>query len=184
LCDGRRGDAPPPRALHGDCHPESRRAGRHLPPSRVAAHRFLITTGIGYPSAEIEQQIIAGGSIRDELKHIEPLISHEELLASRKAAQKEVHLAPAIIDYIHRIAVATRNSAMVSAGISPRGAIALAQSARAHAWLDGRDHVIPEDIQAMLLPVSAHRLILRPEHEGINKREVLSSLVRALPVPR
>jgi MoxR-like ATPase len=153
-----------------------------LPESQL--DRFLISTGIGYPSAEIERQIIAGGSIRDELKQIVPLITHEELLASRKAAQKEVHLAPAIIDYIHRIAVATRTSAMVSAGISPRGAIALAQSARARAWLDGRDHVIPEDIQAMLLPVSAHRLILRPEHEGINKREVLSSLVRALPVPR
>jgi MoxR-like ATPase len=153
-----------------------------LPESQL--DRFLITTGIGYPSAEIERQIIAGGSIRDDLKHIEPLIAHEELLASRKAAQKEVHLAPAIIDYIHRIAVATRMAPMVSAGISPRGAIALAQSARACAWLQGRDHVIPEDIQAMLLPVGAHRLILRPEHEGINKREVLSSLVRALPVPR
>ena len=153
-----------------------------LPESQL--DRFQIATGIGYPPAEIERQIIAGGSIRDELKHIEPLITHAELLASRKAAQKEVHLAPAIIDYIHRIAVATRSAAMVSAGISPRGAIALAQSARALAWLDGRDHVIPEDIQAMLLPVSAHRLILRPEHEGIDKREVLSSLVRALPVPR
>lgn len=153
-----------------------------LPESQL--DRFLIATGIGYPSAEIERQIIAGGSIRDELKQIEPLLSHAELLASRKAAQKEVHLAPAIIDYIHRIAVATRSAAMVSAGISPRGAIALAQSARARAWLDGRDHVIPEDIQAMLLPVCAHRLILRPEHEGLDKREVLSSLVRALPVPR
>lgn len=153
-----------------------------LPDSQL--DRFLISTGIGYPLPEIERQIIAGGSIREDLKKIEPLISQEELLSTRLSVQKEVHLAPAIIDYIHRIAVATRTAAMVSAGISPRGAIALAQSSRALAWLDGRDHVIPEDIQAMLLPVGAHRLILRPEHEGINKREVLSSLVRALPVPR
>ncbi len=153
-----------------------------LPESQL--DRFLIATGIGYPSAAIEQQIISGGSIRDDLRRIEPLISHEELLATRIIVQKEVHLSGAIIDYIHRIVVATRNAAMVSAGISPRGAIALAQSSRARAWLDCRDHVIPEDIKAMLLPVGAHRLVLRPEHEGINKREVLSSLVRTLPVPR
>lgn len=153
-----------------------------LPESQL--DRFMIATGIGYPPAEIEQAIIAGGSIRSDIRRIEPLVTPDELRAAQDAIRAVVHLSPKIVDYIHRIAVATREHPMITAGLSPRAAIALALTARVTAWLDGRDHVIPEDVQAMAVPVGAHRLILRPEHEAVGKREVLSSIVNCLPVPR
>lgn len=153
-----------------------------LPESQL--DRFMIATGIGYPPTEIEQAIIAGGSIRDDLRRIEPLVTLDQLQRARRAVRETVQLSPKIVDYLHQIVIATRNHPMIHTGISTRGAIVLAQAARVAAWLDGRDHVIPEDVQSMVVPVGAHRLILRPEHETLHKGEVLSLIVKSLPVPR
>ncbi|MCW8891719.1 MAG: AAA family ATPase, partial [Deltaproteobacteria bacterium] len=69
------------------------------------------------------------------------------------------------------------------AGISTRGAISMAAAARAAAYLDGRSYVIPEDVKQIVGSVAAHRLILRPEHQSLNNREVLLSILENVPVP-
>ena len=97
--------------------------------------------------------------------------------------REEVQLSTKVVDYIYRIVAATRSHPLILSGISTRGAISLADTARAAAWLDGRDYVMPDDVQTVVGPVGAHRLILRPEHEAAGKNEVLLSIVKSLPVP-
>jgi MoxR-like ATPase len=152
-----------------------------LPESQL--DRFLVTTGIGYPPAAMEKAIILSGSIRDDILDIAPLLSIEELRAARRAVRSDVHLSPKIVEYIYRLASATRDHQLLIAGVSTRGAIGLADAARASAFLAGRDHVLPEDVKHLYLPVCAHRLILRPEHESLNRKEILQSLLDTTPVP-
>jgi MoxR-like ATPase len=152
-----------------------------LPESQL--DRFLVTTGIGYPPEAMEKAIILAGSIRDDILEIAPLITGEELLVARRAVRSGVHLAPKIVEYIYRLATATRDHRLLLAGVSTRGAIGLADAARASAFIAGRDHVLPEDIKHLFVPVCAHRLLLRPEHETLDRKEILQSLLDTTPVP-
>jgi len=152
-----------------------------LPESQL--DRFLITTDIGYPPEAMERKIIQTGSIREGIREIKPLLSREELLRARQAIHKEVKLSEKITEYIYRLVAATREHPLLLTGISTRGAISLAETARSHAFLAGRDYVIPEDVKALYLPVCAHRLILRPENETLDRKEILLSLLDENPVP-
>ncbi len=152
-----------------------------LPESQL--DRFLVTTGIGYPPESMEKAIILAGSIRDDILDIAPLLSIEALMAARRAVRSDVHLSPKVVDYIYRLAAATRDHQLLVAGVSTRGAIGLADAARASAFLDRRDHVLPEDVKSLFVPVCAHRLILRPEHETLDRKELLQSLLDTTPVP-
>ncbi len=150
-----------------------------LPESQL--DRFLITTGIGYPPAELEKQIISNGGIREKMLEIEPLLSREDIHAAKQAVQT-IHLDEKLVDYLFAIAEATRNHRFINAGISTRGAISMATAARAAAYLDGRDYVIPEDVKLISGPVGAHRLILHSEHQSLNKREVMVSILNNVAV--
>ena len=152
-----------------------------LPESQL--DRFLVTTGIGYPPEAMEKAIILTGSIRDDILDIAPLLSVEELLVARRAVRSDVHLSTKVVDYIYRLVAATREHRLLTAGVSTRGAIGLADAARASAFIIGRDHVLPEDVKALFVPVCAHRLILRPEHEALDRKEILQSLLDTTPVP-
>lgn len=151
-----------------------------LPESQL--DRFLLATGLGYPRADLEKQIIRHGGIRNELETLTPLLAHEDFNAARVAAS-QIYLGDKLIDYIHALAQATRNHPMIQTGLSTRCAINLAEVARTSAFLAGRDYVVPEDVQEHFAPVGAHRLILRPEQSVLSKQEVLQSLVEDLPVP-
>jgi len=152
-----------------------------LPESQL--DRFLVTTGIGYPPESMEKMIIQTGSIREGIRDIKPLLSMEELLRAREAIRKDVKLSEKITEYIYQLVAATREHPMLAAGISTRGAISLAETVRSHAFLEGRDYVIPEDVKSLFAPVCAHRLILRPENEGLDCKEILLSLLDENPVP-
>jgi MoxR-like ATPase len=152
-----------------------------LPESQL--DRFLLTTGIGYPPEEMEKAIILTGSIRDDILDITPLLSADQLQAARRSVRADVHVSPKIAEYIYRLASATRGNRMLLAGVSTRGAIGVADAARSNAFLAGRDHVLPEDVKALFVPVCAHRLILRPEHETLDRKEILQSLLDSIPVP-
>ena len=109
--------------------------------------------------------------------------------ADIEAAQQHVgsvQVSPEVTGYIVDIARATRESPSLSAGVSPRGATALLRSARAWAWLAGRDFVTPDDVKSLAHATLAHRLALRPEAEleGVQVSQVLSSAIGAVPVPR
>ncbi len=152
-----------------------------LPESQL--DRFLIRTGVGYPPEQIEKSIIKGGSIRDEIRKIEPLIGLPVIIEAKQTVRDRVMIADKVVDYIYRIVAATRSHPLILSGISTRGGINLADTAKAVAFLDGREYVIPEDVKLVAVPVGAHRLILRQENESLNKEELLRSIVANVPVP-
>jgi len=152
-----------------------------LPESQL--DRFLVVTGLGYPPENLEKDIIRNGGIHDQIRTLAPLLGHDELMDARRRV-REVHLGDKLVDYIFALVAATREHPYVISGLSTRGAINLAAAARAAAFLENRDYVIPEDIQLLAVPVGAHRLILRAEHDTLPKTEVLQSIVDSMPVPR
>gem|GEM_PF-2276784 len=95
---------------------------------------------------------------------------------------KEVYLSDKIIDYILDIIEATRKNKYLYAGLSTRGALAIVATAKANAYLNKRDYVIPEDIKELAEFVITHRVIFKEEYEG-NKREIIKSLVESIKTP-
>lgn len=151
-----------------------------LPESQL--DRFLICTGIGYPPEKLEKQIITGGGIREQISSIRAVGSATELIAARKLAG-EVFLSAKITDYIYALITATRNHQMIRTGLSTRAAINLAQAARSGAFLAGRDFVAPEDVKGLAGPVCAHRLVMHPAYETVDRGELVRKLTAEIPLP-
>jgi len=126
-----------------------------LPESQL--DRFLMCLSLGYPDAAAERALLMGEDRRLLLKTLQPLMSPADLLAAQQSV-RQIHAAPALIDYVQALAAASRQSHLYGEGLSPRAAIALLHAARAWAALAGRDHVLPEDVQAVLVAVCGHRL--------------------------
>jgi MoxR-like ATPase len=98
-----------------------------------------------------------------------------------QAGVQRIHVSPALLDYVQALVEHTRRSPDYVAGLSPRAALALVHSARAWALLEGRDKVLPEDVQAILPGVAAHRL--RPAHDSARRVDVGAQLLAAVPIP-
>ncbi|MFC3107162.1 AAA family ATPase [Undibacterium arcticum] len=152
-----------------------------LPESQL--DRFLMCLSLGYPDAAAERALLMGDDRRSMLKSLPLAMQPAELLAARHAL-RQIHAAPALIDYLQALAQASRQNGMFAEGMSPRAAIALLQAARAWAALEGRNHVIPEDVQAVLVPVCAHRL--RPVKAAggtvLASRDLLLQLMKSVGV--
>jgi len=149
-----------------------------LPESQL--DRFLMRLELGYPGRDAERALLSGADRRDLLAVLEPCLTPAELVGLQAEAER-VHVAPALLDYVQAIIEHTRRSADYVAGLSPRAALALVHSARAWAYIEGRDKVIPEDIQAMLPGVAAHRL--RPAHDSNRRVDIGAQLLAAVPIP-
>ena len=149
-----------------------------LPESQL--DRFLMRIELGYPDKAAERALLSGADRRDMLAELGPCMTPAELVALQEAAQK-IHVAPALLDYVQALVDYTRRSPKFSAGLSPRAALALVHSARAWAFIEGRDKVIPEDVQAVLPGVAGHRL--RPAHDSSRKVDVGALLLTAVPIP-
>jgi MoxR-like ATPase len=152
-----------------------------LPESQL--DRFLMCLSLGYPDAAAERALLMGEDRRGMLKTLPAAMAPAELLAAQQAL-RQIHTAPALIDYVQALAQASRQNALFAEGLSPRAAIALLQAARAWAALEGRDHVIPEDVQAVLVPVCAHRLRpLKSAHGmALASRDLLLQLQQSVAV--
>ncbi len=151
-----------------------------LPESQM--DRFLMKISIGYPSKEAEKEILKGGSKREALYEIEPVLTKEDVISIQNQIE-QVYLSDKIIDYILDIAQFTREEKFFSAGLSIRGTLAIARTARANAYFNGRDYVIPEDIQELAMYTIPHRIILKEEYENLEPEEVVKSLLESIPVP-
>jgi MoxR-like ATPase len=149
-----------------------------LPESQL--DRFLMRIELGYPDRDAERMLLAGTDRRDLLANLEPCLSPADLVELQAEAQ-QVHVAPALLDYVQAIVEYTRRSPDYVAGLSPRAALALVHAARAWALLEGRDRVIPEDVQAIVPGVATHRL--RPAHEAARRVDVAAQLLTAVPIP-
>ncbi len=146
--------------------------------------RFMTRISIGYPDREAELAMLDSHGSSSPLDDLKP-VAHASDVRALVAAVREVHVSAAIRHYIIDLVTATRNSAELRLGASPRAALHLLRACRAHAALDDRDFVIPDDVQTLAVPVLAHRLL--PSAEAMVGRElpdqVLAELVRRLPLP-
>jgi MoxR-like ATPase len=152
-----------------------------LPESQM--DRFIIRTGIGYPPEDIEKSIIRHGSIREDIRQIAPIVTADEIVEARRAVRDHVYISEQVTDYVFAIVSATRNHPLIVSGISTRGGINIAEAGRVYAYMEGRDYVAPEDVKNVAVPVGAHRLVCRTEHEGLDKEELLRTIIGNIPVP-
>lgn len=148
-----------------------------LPESQL--DRFLMCVTLGYPDAAAERELLLGADRRAMLQTLPAVMNAEELLQAQ-AGLRAIHAAPAVVDYVLALVHATRAPGVFADGLSPRAALALLQAARAWAALAGRDHVTPDDVQAVLLPVCAHRL--HAAQGSADSRSLLRQLLLATPV--
>ena len=134
--------------------------GTHpLPESQL--DRFLMCIQLGYPDPAAERELLTGADRRTTIGTLAPVLDGSQVL-SLQAAVRQVHAAPALLDYLQALIAASRSGAWFVHGLSPRAGLAWLRAARARALLDGRDHVLPDDLQAIAVPVLAHRLQPRP----------------------
>ena len=152
-----------------------------LPESQL--DRFLIRIEMGYPDPVAERELLSGADRRSLLASLQPVTTPAELVTAQ-AEIRTVHASSALIDYVQALAAHTRAAPDWQAGLSPRAALALLSVARAWAWLAGRNHVLPEDVQAVLPGVVGHRL--RPADDRgakVGAGGTAARLIEAVPLP-
>jgi MoxR-like ATPase len=152
-----------------------------LPESQL--DRFLMCLSLGYPDAAAERALLMGEDRRTMVRALRAAMTPGEL-ADARAALREVHASAALVAYLQALVHASRRNGLFAEGLSPRAAIALLQAARAWAALEGRNHVLPEDVQAVLVPVAAHRLRpLRAAGGSVaSSRDLVLQLMKSIPV--
>jgi len=125
---------------------------------------------------EIEREILTGKRGRAALSEVTQIITKENLLEIQTAVE-QVNVSDTLLDYVQRLIAQTRQDEMCQLGLSPRGAIALLKSAKCWALIQGRDHVLPEDVQAVFVASVGHRLIGKTETQGDQlARHILNSV--------
>ncbi len=151
-----------------------------LPESQL--DRFLMRIELGYPDRDAERTLLQGVERRDMIGALDACLAPGELM-ELQASVRTVHASPALLDYIQALVEHTRRTPEYITGLSPRAALALLYASRAWALLEGRDKVLPEDVQAILPGVAGHRL--RPVHDGIRHSSIdtAQGLISVVPIP-
>jgi MoxR-like ATPase len=153
-----------------------------LPESQL--DRFMMRLSMGYPERESELEILERHGAHEILDDLEPVADANEVTGLIKLA-REVHVAPPLRHYIVELSEATRDNSDVYLGASPRASLYLMRSARALAATRGRDYVVPDDIQELVVPVLAHRILLSPEAQmrGASAEDVLRAVMDRTTIP-
>jgi len=157
-----------------------------LPESQV--DRFMLRLRIGYPSFEVEKEILRDRERGDPLEALRPVMSGDDILDLQRAVHA-VKVDDALVDYLMRIVTATRDSETLDLGVSPRGSLALFRAAQALALTEGRDFCLPDDIKRLILPAFAHRLVVNSRFSNsLHRRseeseEVLREIMKTVSVP-
>ncbi|MEA3301738.1 MAG: MoxR family ATPase [Pseudomonadota bacterium] len=151
-----------------------------LPESQL--DRFLMRIHIGYPDARAERELLAGRDRYEMLDEVEPLLADGELQRLQQEVGR-VHVSAALLDYIQALLEHSRSSSEFSQGLSPRAGLAIIHSARAWALMDGRKHVLPEDVQMILPATTAHRLQGSADSGVSEGTELSRLLMHAVAIP-
>jgi MoxR-like ATPase len=151
-----------------------------LPESQL--DRFLMRIELGYPDANAERELLKGRDRRDMIASLQPCLNGESLQQIQTQVA-QVHVSDALLDYAQALIAHTRRPALYTSGLSPRAGLALLHSAQAWALLDGRKHVLPEDLQAVIPAVVGHRLHKVNEHGGTKSADLVRELVEAVAIP-
>jgi MoxR-like ATPase len=142
--------------------------------------RFMVRVGLGYPVAEDEAEMLAEHAAGDRVLELEPATDVSEVLAAQEAAAR-VHASEALRRYVVAVMEATRADPRVELGASPRAGLMLLKAAKALAALDGRDHALPDDVQALAPSVLPHRLLLAPDAAGISRADLVRETIERVP---
>lgn len=146
--------------------------------------RFLLKIHMGYPSFAEEMEVLSRVQEELPIQELTPVITLDELLSMQKEV-KGVFVDDTIKQYIISIVTRTRNHPQIYLGVSPRGSIALMKAAKSYAYIQGRDFVLPDDIQFLAPFVFSHRMILQSQarYDGVNAEEIISSILSDTKVP-
>ena len=169
--EGRALNLPEPFFVIATQNPVSQEGTFPLPESQL--DRFLMRLSLGYPDPVAEKAILKGEAGRSELNALKQLFSAQQLTELQQQVE-QVQARDMLLDYLMRLITASRESGLFYAGLSPRAGLALLQAAKAWALMSGRDYVIPEDVQAVFVPVAEHRLQRR--EQGGSARQLLASV--------
>ena len=150
-----------------------------LPESQL--DRFLMQISLGYPEPKDERTLLASGDRRGLAQSLQPALELEEFLAMQRAAANVI-VSDALLDYVQALLAHSRNCGAFDHGLSPRGGIALVRAAQAWALMNGHKGVHPEDVQAVLQGVVAHRLEPNPG-AGVADKDAAATLMDAVPIP-
>lgn len=143
--------------------------------------RFLFRLSLGYPSRDAEFALMRQADRQEMLADATPCLSASQVRGLRDMAQ-HLTASDSLLHYIQRLVEATRNHSSVRAGLSTRGTLALLKAARAHALIQGRESVLPEDVQAVFVPVAAHRLTLELSQPNVTPLTVAQDIQNGTPV--
>jgi MoxR-like ATPase len=146
--------------------------------------RFLLRVRMGYPNPAEEMRVLSEQQLRHPIQALEAVVKGDELLQAIEEI-RQVYVSPAIQRYIIDLVGRTRQSGDVYLGASPRGSLALFRAGQARAALQGRDHVLPDDIKALAVPVLGHRIIVSPAARlrELSADRIVQEIVYTAPVP-
>jgi MoxR-like ATPase len=142
--------------------------------------RFMVRLALGYPDRAAEAEMLADQAVGDRVLDLRPVAELEDVIAAQQAVGA-VHGSDALRRYVVDLAAATRADRRTELGASPRAALMLFRASKALAALEGRDHVLPDDVQTLAAPVLAHRLLLAPGVAESERVAVISGAVESLP---
>src|ERR1700722_19679685 len=160
-------------------NPHEQRGTFALPESQL--DRFLMRVSLGYPDAASERRLLQGDEPREQLAQMAAALDPAAILGMQQTV-RQVHRAEPLLDYVQRLVENSRARSDLKLGLSPRAALGLLRAAQAHAFIAGRDAALPEDVQAVLPAVVAHRLERREAAPGASPNLIVA-LIRAVPVP-
>lgn len=174
--EGKTRPLPTPFFVIATQNPLSQSGTYHLPESQL--DRFLMRISIGYPTAQSERMLFEGINPRQSLEALQPVIN-QETLKNLQNQVRSVTASSALLDYLQRLVAATRQEAIFSYGLSPRGALAWLNAAKAWAFIHERNYLIPEDLQAVMQAVLGHRLRGARQQDVV---QLLKELQQRVPV--
>ena len=148
-----------------------------LPESQL--DRFLMRISIGYPAQESEKYLFKHGSRRENIKRIQAALNSDNLLKLQQQVE-QMPVSDALCDYVYRLVNATRVEGVFVQGLSPRAGLALIKAAKAHAFIENRNMILPEDVQAVFVSVAGHRL--KTLQRGNDSQTALQEILRSVAV--
>ena len=175
--DGKTYTLPKPFIVMATQNPTEQLGTFPLPESQL--DRFMMRLSMGYPAAEAEKQLYFQGSSRNLMTQLQAVCDAQTLQQWQQAAAK-VQFSPAAADYVFRLVQATRQSGRFVMGLSPRAGLAVVSAAKAWAFMQGRNHVLPDDIKAVWVAVANHRV--KSVQQGLTSSQILSDLLNHVAV--
>lgn len=181
--DGKTYRLPQPFVVIATQNPTGASGTQLLPDSQM--DRFSIRLSIGYPAPQDEREMVLNRQKGNPLDQVQQVMTRQELIGLQEQVEL-VYIKPEMVDYVVALITATRKHPMILRGASPRATLSMTAMAKAVAFLNGRDYVVPEDVQAVFAQVIEHRLLLAPEAEakGISANKLLQEILRKTSAPR